>query len=198
MLRNTQQRWGVMAQGLHWLSMAIVIGLFGVGLYMVALKEGAASGALPIGTGPDAPLIFGLIHWHKSFGMLVLALSLLRLGWRLAGPAPADSDRSKAWEISAARLAHVALYGLLFVMPLTGWILASASTLGVKTVIFGVWELPHLVAPDEALHGLLVEVHKILAWSFMALVAFHVGGALKHHVIYKDDVLTRMLPWSKG
>lgn len=185
MLRNEMDRWGPVSQGLHWLTAVIVIGMFGVGLYMAEVAE------------PFSSLQFSLFQWHKSFGVTVIALSLLRLGWLITGPRPADSNMAKAWENRAAKLAHIALYVLLLVVPLTGWIMTSASTLGLKSMIFGVWELPQIVSPDKALHETFEEVHESLAWTFMGLVALHIGAALRHHFIYRDNVLIRMLPWSK-
>lgn len=178
-------RWGWAAQSLHWLTAAIVIGMFSVGLYMTEVAE------------PFSSLQFNLFQWHKSVGMTLIALSLLRLGWRITGPTPAASTQAKGWENKAARLAHFALYMLLFLMPLSGWIMTSASTLGLKTMIFGVWELPGIVEPDKALHEIFEEVHETLAWIFMGLVALHAAAAFKHHFVNKDNVLARMLPWSK-
>jgi cytochrome b561 len=99
-----------------------------------------------------------------------------------------------AWERAAARLTHAGLYLLLLVLPLTGWVMASVSPLGIPTVVFGLFTLPNPFQPSATLEAALKLVHGLLALALAMLVALHVGGALRHHLVRRDDVLRRMLP----
>lgn len=158
-----------------------MIGLITVGLYMTRIEDLATK--------------FELYQLHKSFGFTVFALASLRLGWRFVNPTPALPTTMPAWERRLAEAVHVGLYGALAAVPLTGWLMASTSPYAIPTIVFGLFALPHPLAPDAATHETLILVHRIAAYTLAAMVALHVAGALKHHFITGDEVLRRMLPF---
>lgn len=166
------------AKGLHWLMALLIIGLIALGLYMHEL--------------PLSPQKLQLYSWHKWAGVTVFMLLLVRLAWRLTFPPPPMPWQMSRLQQRAAHAGHFALYLLMLVLPLSGWLMSSAK--GVQTVWFGVVPLPDLIGKDKALGAQLAELHALLSWTLIALVAVHVGAALKHHWIDRDDVLARMLP----
>ena len=167
------------AKSLHWLMAILIVGAFGVGTYMVGLKL--------------TPTKLQLYSWHKWAGVTVFVLLWVRLAWRLSHPAPALPDSVPGWQQRVAHATHVVLYLLMIAVPLSGWLMSSAK--GFQTVWFGVLPIPDLLNKDEALGDLLKDVHLFLTYSLAALVAAHVAAALKHHLIERDDVLARMLPF---
>lgn len=170
-------RYTTLAIGLHWvLALALVLS-FSVGLYMADL--------------PLTPQRVKLFNWHKWAGITILALSLLRLLWRLTHRLPAQVSMPR-WQQRAARWTHGALYVLFFTVPLAGWAYSSAT--GFPIVWFGVLPLPDLVGPDKALAEVLKSLHGALAWALAALAGVHVAAALKHHFIDRDKLLSRMIP----
>lgn len=131
---------------------------------------------------------------HKAFGLTILALTLVRIGWRLAHRPPPLSTALKAWERTLAHVTHWAFYALMLLIPLTGWGMASGG--GKPVSWFGLFDIPALpVAGNKALGGVFHEGHELLATLMLALFALHVAGALKHHVLDRDDTLSRMLPF---
>ncbi len=132
-----------------------------------------------------------LYNWHKWAGAVILALSAVRLVWRLFHRPPAE-PAMPAWQLKVARITHGLLYGLFFAVPLAGWAYSSAS--GFPLVVFGVLPLPDWVPVDRDLAAQLKLLHKVLAFSLTALVGLHLAGALKHHFIDRDGLLLRM--WS--
>jgi cytochrome b561 len=185
--RNSSARYGLVAIALHWTIALAIIGMLGLGVIMADMS-------------PASPLKFQLYQWHKSIGISILALSLLRLGWRLANPVPAMPAGMRRWEIALARLTHGGFYLLMLALPLSGWAMVSASPWNIPTVLYGVVELPHLplsgwIEDRKSTADALKEVHEWLGWGVAALLALHVAGALKHHLIVRDDTLMRMLPW---
>jgi len=165
------------AIALHWLLGLAMLGSFCVGLYMSDL--------------PLSPQRLKLFNWHKWAGITILALSALRLLWRLTHRPPADLAMP-AWQQRAAHLTHRALYLLFFAVPLVGWAYSSAA--GFPVVVFGVLPLPDFVAPDKALAEAIKPLHGYLAYTLAALVLVHVGAALKHQFIDHDGLLARMWP----
>lgn len=137
----------------------------------------------------------GLFPWHKSIGIGVLLLTLLRIGWRLVNPWPPLPERMAAWEKAFARFTHVAFYVMLLAVPLLGWATVSAGQRGTGELFgFLPWfDLP--VAKSRDLRDSLGEAHETAVWITLVLVALHVAGALKHHLFDRDAVLHRMLPW---
>ncbi|MGF1562765.1 MAG: cytochrome b [Geminicoccaceae bacterium] len=182
-LRNDLQQWGWPAKWLHWLVALIIAGMIPVGFYMVDLPNGTDK--------------FELYQLHKSFGFVVFCFVVVRLTWRAMNPVPALPEHLKTWEVRAAKFTHVGLYVLLFAMPITGWLMASAAPLGIPTMVFGLFALPSVVPPSEALYNALSTLHGTLALILLAIVALHIAGALKHHLVYRDTVLRRMLPFAR-
>jgi cytochrome b561 len=181
-LRNSSERWGSVAKAFHWTIVALILLQF----WLAQRAE-----ALPLGLAK-----LGTLARHKSVGLTILALAVLRLAWRWSQrespPLPGDL---KPWERAAAGLTHVGLYALLFALPLTGWAMSSAKNYPVSW--FSLFALPDLVAPDERVFEVLVTTHGILAATLVAFAALHVLGALQHHFIRKDSVLLRMLPFGR-
>ncbi|MFB0488077.1 cytochrome b561 [Methylobacterium sp. OAE515] len=180
------RRYSAVAILLHWASALGVLVLIGLGLTM---------------THADlAPLRqFQLYQWHKSVGITVLALTALRVLWRLTHRPPTHPAGMPARERRAAGAAHALLYLLLVGLPLTGWAVVSLSPFNIPTVLYGLVPWPHLplaaFVPDQvAAEGLLKRVHALGAWFLAALLAVHVAAALRHHLLLRDDVLRRMLP----
>jgi cytochrome b561 len=172
----------------HWLIAALLIVNIGLGLYF---------GDLP----RSDPLKFELIQLHKSIGLTVLVLSILRLGWRLTHRVP-PLPQGLHWTLAlAARVTHYLFYFLIIAIPLTGWIMVSASPLGLPTHYFGLFNWPNLWfmanlprAQKIPLREAFDNVHVFLAWSAIVLIPIHVAAALWHQFVRRDDLLWRMLP----
>lgn len=185
-LRNSETRFGLVAVFLHWLIALLFIAMIAIGLTMTSLAL-------------THPLTFPLYQLHKSIGVTIFALVGLRLFWRASGTVPPLPEDLTAFERIAARFTHWGLYAILIAMPLTGWVIVSASPLGIPTVLYGLVKLPHIgfiaARPDKAaIEDVASTVHEVLAWCGIALVALHAGAALRHHFWLKDDVMRRMLP----
>ncbi len=168
-------RYTPVAIALHWLLALAIIGAFGVGLYMTGL--------------PFSPARLKLYNWHKWAGVTILALSALRLLWRLTHRPPVDIPMP-AWQLRAAHLTHSLLYLFFFAVPLTGWAYSSAA--GFPIVWFGVLPLPDFVGKDKELAETLKLVHHFAAYGLGLLVAGHLAAALKHQFIDRDGLLARM------
>ena len=173
-------RYGGVAIGLHWLIAIAIIFSFSLGFYMSDL--------------PLSPQKLKFYSWHKWAGVTIFLCVLVRLLWRLSHRPPELPDSIPAWQRKVAGATHVLLYLLMFVVPLTGWLMSSAK--GFQTVYFGVLPLPDLLAKNDELGDLLQQVHKLLNYSMAALVVAHLGAALKHHFVDRDEVLARMLPFN--
>jgi cytochrome b561 len=143
---------------------------------------------------PLGPRKLQAYSWHKWVGVTVFLVTLVRLGWRCMDPPPPLPASMPPWQRLAARLSHAGLYGVLLVMPVSGWLTSSA--LGLTTVYFGLVPLPDLVAPDRALGDSLVRLHDALAVLLATLFTLHAGAALHHHFVRGDDVARRMLPFA--
>ncbi len=166
------------AKSLHWVMAVLIIGLLALGFYMEDL--------------PLSPDKLKLYSWHKWTGVTAFLLVLVRLAWRAGHrPPPLPASMPKVLQL-AAHGGHLALYGLMLAMPLSGWLMSSAK--GFQTVWFGLLPIPDLLAKDKALGDLLQNVHATLAVLFVLILVGHVAAALKHHFIDRDDILTRMLP----
>lgn len=177
-VRNSPARYGSVAQTLHWLI---------VGLVILQFTLARIADNLPL--GPDK---VGTMARHKSVGITILMLAILRLVWRLFDPPPSPPPMRR-WQLLASRVSHTALYALLFAMPLTGWMMSSASNYPVSW--FGFYQLPDLVGPDHDLKETLEEVHETLFNILAAIAGLHIAAALKHQFIDRDGLLFRMLPW---
>jgi cytochrome b561 len=163
---------------LHWIAALLIACNFVLGLSMVDL--------------PFGPQKFRWYGWHKWTGITVFLVTLLRLLWRTAYPAP-PAVAMPDWQRKAARATHLLLYGLMLVIPLSGWLYSSAT--GVSVVYLGLVPLPDLVSKDKALAEVLKAVHVTLNFTLLALVFVHTGAAFKHHLVDRDGVLVRMVPF---
>jgi cytochrome b561 len=175
------------AKTLHWLIALAIIFMLALGWCMDLFPKGE-------------PRFFAL-QLHKSIGITILLLSLVRLGWRLRHKAPPWPSGMKNWEKRTAVSVHWFLYFLMIGMPLSGWALVSASPRNIPTILYGIlpWpNLPFLSTLDnkaEVSH-FFGDVHGFTAYVLAALVAGHAAAALKHHFISRDDILLRMMPRS--
>lgn len=166
------------AKSLHWLMAILFFGLLALGFYMADL--------------PLSPQKLKFYAWHKWAGVTAFALVWLRLVWRITHRPPAlPANMPKIMQF-AAHAGHLLLYVLMIAIPLSGWLMSSAK--GFQTVYFGIWPIPDLLGKDKALGELLETVHGGLNLLFVAVIAGHIGAALKHHFIDRDDILRRMLP----
>ncbi|GEQ99830.1 cytochrome b [Iodidimonas gelatinilytica] len=181
-ISNSQTRWGLVSIGFHWIVALLVIAMWGLGYSMSHLVS-------------DLQTKFTLFQLHKSIGFTVFWLALLRLVWRVMTPGPMLPGGLTPVERDLAHLTHWGLYGLLLLMPLAGWVSTDTSELGIPTRIFKLFTLPTIFGPNDALHELSEEMHEVMAWALVALLVLHIGAALKHHFILKDDILRRMLPF---
>jgi cytochrome b561 len=157
--------------------------MFGLGWYMTGL---------PL----TDPLTFELFQRHKTLGIIVLVLVLLRLVWRLTHRPPPWPETMRPWEHLAASGAHWALYALLLFQPIVGILQSNAANFPI--VLWGVLPLPALIGQNEALGELLVNLHHLGADALLIVVILHVAAALRHHFWLKDNVLRRMLPFASA
>ena len=169
------------ARILHWTLAALILSLIAVGFLM---------------TQEWVPQRFTIYQWHKSFGIVVLLLSIFRLMWRLTHKALPLPDGMKTWEKAGAKLTHIGFYVLMIGVPLMGWAMVSASTLPVENQIFYLIPLPDMpgISASKAAEARLKTLHEIGAKLILLLFVLHVGAALKHHFVEKDEILMRMLP----
>ncbi len=179
-IENTDGRYGAVAVVLHWLMAILVIVLAGLGLYMAGLPD----------VGFDTKKI-KLILYHKEFGLLALTLVVVRLGWRLANKIPQLVAHLPDWQKIGARFVHLSFYALMFALPITGWLMSSAA--GIPVSFFGLFALPDFVPHDDYMFQRLIEIHKWLAYGLILFIFVHVGAALRHHFMFRDDTLSRML-----
>ena len=186
---NSPKRYGLTAQLFHWVTLLLVVALFALASYFEEMPA-----------GPEKGVVIG---WHKSIGITVLGLVLMRLLWRATHVPPALPDHYRAWEKFAAKAAHIALYLLMLAMPISGWLHDSAwkAAPEIKMYWFGLFEWPRIgwimnmePAAKEMLHGLFGEIHEILAFGLYLLVALHIAAALKHQFVDKEAELQRMWP----
>ena len=177
MLRNSRENWGNIARALHWI-MAILI-LAQLVLGKVAEEMGVS------------PLKLDLFVWHKSIGISVLLLVVLRLVWRLGNPPPAELPGIAPWESRLAKLGHAALYLLMFAVPLSGWWISDTSRIPFRW--FWTVPLPDILAADKDMNEIAEEVHEFLTQALMVVVAVHVLAALRHHFLLRNATLERML-----
>lgn len=176
--RNTQTSWGAVAIAIHWLSAVVVLGMFVLGLWMTSLSYYDA-------WYHKAPYV------HRSIGVLLFILTVARVGWRLYSPPPAPLASHKPWEQTAARVVHLLLYLLLFMVMVSGYLIATAEGRAIE--VFGWFSVPATLYGIDDQEDVAGVVHLSLAWTLMALVALHTGAGLKHHLLDRDVTLRRML-----
>lgn len=180
-------RYSAVSRSFHWIIAALITANFVLAFSFDEYLESADPAQKAIG--------FQLINWHKSIGISVLALSLLRLGWRLTHAFPALPAHMPSSQQALARLTHYGFYVLMIWVPLAGWLMVGTGRKLYPISFFGLFDLPHIVtSADHATHELLEGAHVYAAFAMLGLLALHVAGALKHHFIDRDDVLARMVP----
>lgn len=177
-LRNTADRYGSLSIGIHWLMLLLFVAVYA----FIELRE-----IYPKGSDPRE----ALKAWHFMFGMLVFVLVWPRLAARFSGPAPVIRPEPAGWMQLAAKLGHLALYALMIIMPLTGWLELSAA--GKPIPFFGM-ELPALIGENKELAKQLKELHETIGTAGYYLIGLHVAAALYHHLVKHDNTMTRMLP----
>lgn len=174
-------RYSTVAIVMHWLLALVILCIFAVGVYMSDL--------------PISPQRLKLYNYHKWAGICFLALTTLRLLWRLTHRPPALPASIELampnWQSKAYHATHFALYALFFVVPLIGWAYSSAA--GFPVVLFGVLPLPDFMAVDKEFAKSIKDVHSIAAFSLISLAGLHVAAAIKHHFYDKDGLISRML-----
>lgn len=182
LIKSTPARFGAVAKLFHWTMAAMILGMIGLGLYMHEL--------------PFSPEKFQLYGLHKSIGMTVLILGLLRLGWRAIDIRPDHTPGLPPKYVKLAAVAHWTLYGLMIALPLSGWLMTSATGTGVALYNTGLIA-PGLIGADEDMVRVFRFIHDALGKALIAVVAIHIGAALKHQFFDKDATLRRMLPWGR-
>jgi cytochrome b561 len=180
--RSSPTRYGAVAQTFHWLIAGLIVTQF----VLAKMQE-----HLPIGIHKLA-----LLARHKSVGMTILMLAVVRLLWRLKNPPPELPPGMAPLERTLARATHLAFYVLLFAMPITGWLMSSAKNYSVSW--FGLFTWPNLIGKNEAAFDFLRSTHDLLSDVLFVIAVLHILAALKHHFWNKDEVLLRMLPFVKS
>jgi cytochrome b561 len=178
-LKGDAQNWSSLAKFFHWTIVLLILVQGVLGLYMVEL--------------PKKPAIIPYYNFHKSVGMLVLALAVARLAWRAFDPRPAEPPSTPHWQSLGARAGHALLYVLLFAVPLSGWWFDSVTALR-PMLFFGLFEIPHIAAPDPELKQLAHEAHEWGFWLLVFVACGHAAMALVHQFVNRDGTLSRMLP----
>lgn len=184
------QRYTAVAIALHWAIAVSIIGMIFGGWYMTDLPDGA-------------PGQYALYQFHKSLGITILLLTVARIIWRVMNPPPALPDDMKGYEKTLSHLVHMGFYGLMIILPLTGWLYSSVSVkLDVPTVLYGVISWPDVPLVEglqtEAASGAVNQAHGFLAWIALALVGLHLAGVIKHEFGAEGGVLERMAPGLLG
>lgn len=179
-IRNTENTYGLISICLHWIIAILLFLLLGLGIYMVSLHD----------VGFNSEKII-LILFHKEVGMLILFLVFIRFIWRLNNVLPSLSVHLPDWQKITARFVHLCFYALMFSMPITGLMMSSAA--GIPVSFFGLFTFPDLISQNWHQFQMLIEIHKWLGYAFLFLIFIHVGAALRHHFIFKDDTLQKIL-----
>ncbi len=178
-----QQHYTRIAIWLHWVIALLIIGQIIGGKVMMAMA--------------NSPTKFEIFQLHKSFGLIILILSIVRLLWRLTHKAPALPATMKPIERLGAKLSHIGFYVFMIAAPMSGWMMTSVSTPKIGTKIFKTIPWPDFpfLTRSEAAEVFFKDTHNILAIMMSLLLLLHVGAALKHHFVNHDNVLSRMLPF---
>jgi cytochrome b561 len=169
--------YGVVAKSFHWLIVALLVAQYGVAWAMPHIHRGTQ----PV----------GLVNAHLSLGVVVLAIVMLRLSWRMRHPVPLLNDNVPVWLRRVALLTHWLLYLLLFALPIMGW--ANASARDWRPLLFGSISMPRILSTGSALGRELGDIHTLTAYVLLGLIGLHVAAALYHHFWLRDRALTRML-----
>jgi cytochrome b561 len=175
-LRNTPDSFGLVTRIIHWTMAVLIIGMLALGLRISGMEPGLAN-----------LWLYGL---HKSIGLIILSLVVIRLGWHIISPPPAPKGPPTAWTQRLARVTHWAIYSLLIAIPMSGWAASSAS--GLDVMLFDRWVIPPIAPVSEAWENAGWAVHGIATKLLIGLLLLHVAGALKREM-EGDGTLTRMI-----
>lgn len=178
MWRNRRDSYGLVSIGFHWTMALAMLGLVGLGAWMVEL------------TYYD-PWFNRSLALHKVFGILVLALAAAKFGWLIVNPSPSFGPEVKPYERVGATAMHWLLNAFIVLLPATGYLISTSEGAGID--VFGLFEVPALFDMSEGTRDLAIELHFYLAYGLIALVALHAGAALKHHLVDRGSTLRRML-----
>ena len=176
--KGNADSFGSLAKLFHWVMAVLIIGVLLVGLSLEEFE--------------NTPDFRTIITYHKEFGILVIALAVLRLGWKVLDISPSLPDTMSDKAKKAAKLGHCALYFLMFALPISGLMASSAA--GYPVSMFGWFDLPMLLEQNKELSHDIKEFHELMANALIGLLVLHIGAALVHHFYYKDDILKKMLP----
>lgn len=176
MLKNTADSYGVVSRANHWISALLFIGLIALGIYMHEL--------------PKSPEKFELYDLHKSLGIGLFLLMMLRLVWLKVSPNPEQISQNKFEHILGHAVKGI-LYLAMIMLPISGWVMSNSG--GHEVAFFTYFVLPEIVGENETIHEIAKAVHGTAGPLMILVVLLHVAGALKHHFIYKDNTLKRML-----
>lgn len=179
-LKSSETRWGGIAKSLHWLMALGIIGNGVLGLIMDEMPRGMSK--------------LNTYAIHKSIGLTLLALLVLRVSWRLFDRRPRD-EPMPAWQRLAAHATHGVLYLFMLAIPLSGWIYNSAH--GNPLQWFKWFNVPALMEKNAAVSDFAEDAHELLFWMLLGVLVAHVGGALVHHWFERDNTLLRMLPFAR-
>lgn len=183
-LKNTSQGFGVITKFFHWLiAIAFLLQFFWVYWKRYMLPEGSKLGGVFIG------------QLHKPIGALILIVGLMALIWRHRNIRPEYPPLMPAWEKTAAKITHIALYFLILLFPISGILMSTYAGYPIK--FWGFYQLPLFLEKNKEMGTFFYNIHEILGYITMGVIGVHIGAALKHHFISKDNILTRMLPWGK-
>ena len=182
-LLNSRQQFGTISKLIHWIAALTVIALFALGTWMVDLTY-YSSWYKP------AP------HYHKSVGILLLLLTLFRVIWKLSQPHPDPLSSHTRFEKLAASMTHLAIYCLLFLMFISGYLISTLEGVGIE--VFDWFILPSILQAESSYVDLAGEIHEIVGWSLISIVSLHALAAIKHHFVDKDTTLRRMLFFGKN
>ena len=177
-LVDNQNRYGWISIALHWICALIIFGLFGLGIYMTGLDY-------------YSPWYHRGPALHIAMGILIFSLMLWRLIWRIKSTSPAPVPGQSAAAVNAAKLIKFALYALVFLVCISGYLVTTAEGKGAS--FFDWFSIPAITELSPEVADAAEEIHEIVAWTIMILVALHAGAALLHHFVFRDKTLTRML-----
>ncbi|TRW17807.1 cytochrome b [Glacieibacterium frigidum] len=172
-----RSRYSSVAIAFHWVIAVLLIGNLAGGLLFDIIEDA------------DKSLFFTLVQLHKSTGITILVLAVLRLAWRLMNPAPPLPDHMTPAERVLAKLSHWGFYVLMIALPLSGWAMTSTAKIKFPMLWYGLFEVPPLPAPTGWNYH---DFHGILGWVAVAMIVLHVAAALKHQYFDRDDIFARM------
>jgi len=178
MLKNSSEKYGTISKILHWSIAVLILTLIALGWYMTSLDY-------------YHPWRYRTLSLHKSIGVVVFILFIIKILWMINSPTPKISRDLKKWERIAAWIVHKFLFSIIFILPVTGYIISTSS--GNSISFFGLFEIPPFIKADDNIRDFSEEIHEITAYTGLAIIILHIAAAFKHHFKDKDDTLKKML-----